>query len=79
MFTFGRDAASHDPSDDTHSAAVMQWGVNAVTCFLNAARSLSELQSRKLLARIFSLFSMDDSSAGIRSAFEKLAPALEPQ
>ena len=65
------------PVTDTARDAHRLWGVNAVTCFMNACRSYPELDARKLIARLFVMLAMDDRAGSIGAAFEKLAPSTD--
>ena len=55
----------------------MQWGVNAITCYINACRSLIDVETRHLIARLFILLSMDDASSTLAQVFEKLSATTE--
>ena len=55
----------------------MQWGVNAMTCYMNACRSLGDVETRHLIARMFILLAMDDYQSTIAQVFEKLSANTE--
>ncbi len=53
------------------------WGMNTVTCYMNACRSYTEPEARKLVARVLVLFAMDDRAGSLASIFEKLSASTE--